>query len=76
MVKVVNIKVWIVFVNNFKNIIGIGIIKGIKEIRIVIINLLVNIFLKSWKFRDKGFVKFFKILIGKSIGVGWIYLLK
>lgn len=56
--------------------IGIGMIEGIKEIRIIIINLLVNIFLKSWKLSDKGFVKFFKMLIGKRIGVGWMYLLK
>lgn len=55
---------------------GIGIIEGIKEIRIIIINLLVNIFLKSWKLSDRGFVKFFKMLIGKRIGVGWIYFLK
>lgn len=56
--------------------IGIGIIEGIKEIRIIIINLFVNIFLKSWKLSDKGFVKFFKMLMGKRIGVGCMYLLK
>lgn len=69
-------RVWILFVNNLRNIIGIGIIKGIKEIRIIMINLLVNIFLKSWKLSDRGFVKFFKMLMGKRIGVGWMYLLK
>ena len=56
-------RVWILFVNNLRNIIGIGIIKGIKEIRIIMINLLVNIFLKSWKLSDRGFVKFFKMLM-------------
>lgn len=76
MVKVVKIRVWILFVNNLRSMIGIGIIKGIKEIRIIIINLLVKIFLKSWKLSDKGFVKFFKMLMGKRIGVGWIYFLK
>ena len=40
-------RVWILFVNNLRNIIGIGIIKGIKEIRIIMINLLVNIFLMN-----------------------------
>lgn len=76
MVNVVKIRVWILFVNNLRNMIGIGIIKGIKEIRIIMINLFVNIFLKSWKLSDNGFVKFFNMLIGKRIGVGLIYFLK
>lgn len=66
----VNIKVWIVLVNNFNVIRGKGISKGISSISIVIINLFVRMLLNKWKFRERGFVKFFKILMGKRMGMG------
>ena len=56
--------------NNPKNIIGIGITKGTKEIRTATTNSSANIFPKSRKLNDKGFVKSSKIFIGKSTGVG------
>lgn len=39
-------------------------------IKIFIINLLVRMFLNKWKFNDKGFVKFFNMLIGNKNVVG------
>lgn len=66
----VNIKAWIVLVNNFNVIRGKGISKGISSISIVIINLFVRMLLNKWKFRERGFVKFFKILMGKRMGMG------
>ena len=55
---------------------GIGTTKGTKETRTTTTNSSANIFPKSRKLSDKGFVKSSKMLIGKRIGVGWMYLLK
>ena len=52
---------------------GIGITKGTKETRTTTTNSSANIFPKSRKLRDKGFVKSSRILIGNRIGVGLIY---
>lgn len=49
-----------------------GIISGIKVIKMLMISLFVNKFLKRWKFNDKGFVKFFKMLIGNKKVIGLI----
>jgi len=50
--------------------------KDIKKTRTITTNSLANILLKSWKLRDKDFVKSSNMLIGKRIVVGWMYLLK
>jgi len=55
---------------------GIRTTKGTKETRTTTTNSSANIFPKSRKLRDKGFVKFSNMLIGKRIEVGWMYLLK
>ena len=55
---------------------GIGITKGTKEIRTATTSSSANIFPKSRKLRDKGLVKSSKIFIGKSTGVGCMYLPK
>ncbi|KAL1082893.1 hypothetical protein V6Z11_D09G163200 [Gossypium hirsutum] len=44
--------------------------KGTKETRTTTTNSSTNIFPKSQKLSDKGFVKSSKMLIGKRIGVG------
>lgn len=74
--SVVNIRVWIEFVNILSIIIGSGINSGINRYNIDIIILLVIMFLKRWKFSDSGFEKFFRILIGKKSGVGEMYFVK
>ena len=65
----------VILVFNPRNMIGIGTTKVTKEIR-TITNSSANIFPKSQKLRDKGFVKSYMMLIGKRIRIGWIYLLK
>ena len=55
---------------------GIGTTEGTKETRTTTTNSSANIFPKSRKLRDKGFVKSSRMLIGKSIGVGWMYFPK
>ena len=55
---------------------GIGTTKDTKETRTTTTTSSANIFLKSRKLRDKGFVKSSKMLIVKRIEVGWMYLLK
>ena len=55
---------------------GIGTTEGTKETRTRTTNSPANIFLKSRKLSDRGFVKSSKILMGKRIGVGWMYLPK
>ena len=62
--------------NTLRNMAGIRTTKGTKETRTTTTNSLGNIFSKSQKLRDKGFVKSSNMLIGKRIGVGWMYLLK
>ncbi|MFS7904838.1 hypothetical protein Hanom_Chr01g00040761 [Helianthus anomalus] len=57
-------------VNNPRNMTGIGTTKGTKETRTTTTNSSANIFPKSRKLSDRGFVKYSKILIGKRIGVG------
>ena len=59
-----------------KNINGIGITNGTKETKTATTSSSANIFPKSRKLRDKGFVKSSKTFIGKSIGVGCIYFEK
>jgi hypothetical protein len=54
----------------------IGITEGTKETRTTTTNSSANIFSKSWKLSDKGFVKSSKMLVGKRIGVGCMYLSK
>ncbi|TYG54222.1 hypothetical protein ES288_D09G172100v1 [Gossypium darwinii] len=44
--------------------------EGTKETRTTTTNSSTNIFSKSRKLSDKGFVKSSKMLIGKRIGVG------
>jgi len=51
---------------------GIGTTKGTKETRTTTTNSSANIFPKSRKLSDNGFVKSSKMLIGKRIGVGLI----
>ena len=51
---------------------GIGTTEGTKETRTTTTNSSANIFPKSRKLSDKGFVKSSKMLIGKRIGVGWM----
>ncbi|KAF7072549.1 hypothetical protein CFC21_077658 [Triticum aestivum] len=55
---------------------GIGITKGTKETRTTMTNSSANIFPKSRKLSDNGFVKSSRMLIGKRIGVGLIYFSK
>ncbi|XLT09379.1 hypothetical protein HN51_055172 [Arachis hypogaea] len=50
--------------------------KGTKETRTTTTNSSANIFPKSRKLSDRGFVKSSKMLIGRRIGVGWMYLPK
>jgi hypothetical protein len=54
---------------------GIGTTEGSKETRTTT-NSSANMFPKSQKLSDKGFVKSSKMLMGKGIGVGCMYLLK
>ena len=49
---------------------GIGTTEGTKETRTRTTNSSANIFPKSRKLSDRGFVKSYKILMGKRIGVG------
>jgi hypothetical protein len=55
---------------------GIGITEGTKKTRTTTTNSSANIFSKSWKLSDKGFVKSSKMVMGKRIGVGCMYLPK
>lgn len=49
---------------------GIGTTEGTKETRTTTTNSSAKIFPKSRKLSDKGFVKSYKMLMGKRIGVG------
>ena len=52
-------------VNNPRNMTGIGTTKGTKETRTTTTNSSANIFPKSRKLSDKGFVKSSKMLMGR-----------
>jgi hypothetical protein len=54
------LKLWIALINNHKDIIGIGTTKGTKEIRTATTNSSANMFPKSQKLSDKGFVNLLK----------------
>lgn len=56
-------------VNNSRNKIGIGATYGTKEIVRTTTNSSANIFSRSRKLREKGFVKSYKMEMGKVIGV-------
>jgi hypothetical protein len=56
--------------------IGIGTTEGSKETRTTTTNSSANMLPKSQKLSDKGFVKSSKMLMGKGIGGGCMYLLK